>query len=477
MVRARLVAPDGTVLEETDDLGTDGTCGAVDFLVEDPALWWPNGYGEQNLYRLELSLTPGGGGAGRGLRIGLRELSLCQDPDEWGKSFYFVVNGVPIFAKGANWIPADVFPSRITDDQYRDLISSAVSANMNMLRVWGGGIYEDDRFYNLCDELGILVWQEFMFSCGHYPVNPDVLESVRLEAIDNVRRIRHHPCLALWCGNNEMEWGVVNWWADTENNEERQRRYSKIFHELLPEVIEAEDKATPYWLSSPASGTPLVEPNGENEGDGHYWDVWHGRQPFTAYRRHYFRFMSEFGFESLPSVETVKTFAEPKDWNMTSRIMESHQKLEAGNAIILHYMASNFRIPKDFPMMVYVSQILQAEAIRYGVEHWRRNRNGNRCLGTVWFAPTKHLELPEVMVRVDIDELDRISLTSDKTARIRDARSPRHGRALQRQLLRPPRRQDNPHSRRKPEHKYTRGRRKADGCLTERLILNAERSV
>ena len=348
---------------------------------------------------------------------------------------------------------------------------------MNMLRVWGGGIYEDDRFYDLCDEHGILVWQEFMFSCGHYPVNPDVLESVRLEAIDNVRRIRHHPCLALWCGNNEMEWGVVKWWGGTENNDERQRRYSKIFYELLPEVVDSEDKATPYWLSSPASGTPLVEPNGENEGDGHYWDVWHGRQPFTAYRRHYFRFMSEFGFESLPSVETVKTFAEPKDWNMTSRIMESHQKLEAGNAIILHYMASNFRIPKDFPMMVYVSQILQAEAIRYGVEHWRRNRNGNRCLGTVWFAPTKHLELPEVMVRVDIDELDRISLTSDKTARIRDARSPRHGRALQRQLLRPPRRQDNPHSRRKPEHKYTRGRRKADGCLTERLILNAERSV
>ena len=386
VLRARLTSPDGVVLEEEDSLGADGTCGAVDFLVEDPALWWPNGYGEQPLYRLEVTLS---GTSSlithHSSRLGLRTLELRQDSDEWGKSFYFAVNGVPIFAKGANWIPADVFPSRISDEQYRDLVSSAAEANMNMLRVWGGGIYEDDRFYDLCDELGILVWQEFMFSCGHYPVNPEMLENIRQEAVDNIRRIRHHPSLALWCGNNEMEWGVVNWWGGTENNDERQHRYSKIFFELLPEVVDSEDKATPYWPSSPASGTPLVNPNGENEGDGHYWDVWHGRQLFTAYRRHFFRFMSEFGFESLPSMETVKTFAEPKDWNMASRIMESHQKLESGNELILHYMASAFRTPKDFPMMVYVSQVLQSEAIRYGVEHWRRNRNSNRCMGTLYW--------------------------------------------------------------------------------------------
>ena len=423
MVRARLTSPDGTVLEEQDNLGTDGTCGAVDFLVEDPKLWWPNGYGDQPLYILEVELIPSSPDEfpeghviaertrshqshsshlshptinhqpstinhcidSRTMRFGLRTVELRQDKDEWGRSWYFVVNGVPIFAKGANWIPADQFPSRITDDQYRDLIWSAASANMNMLRVWGGGIYEDDRFYDLCDEYGILVWQEFAFSCGHYPVYPEYLENVWQEAIDNIRRIRHHASLVLWCGNNEMEWGVVNWWAGTENNDERQKQYKKIFYELLPKVHQAEDPDTPYWPSSPASDEPLKDPNGENEGDGHYWEVWHGRQPFTAYRQHFYRFQSEFGFESLPSMDTVKTFAEPADWNMTSYIMEQHQKLDAGNGLILYYLSQTFRFPKDFPMLTYVSQILQAEAMRCGVEHWRRNRNGYRCMGTLYW--------------------------------------------------------------------------------------------
>ena len=422
MIRARLTSPDGVVLEEADNLGTDGTCGEVDFLVEDPALWWPNGYGDQALHRLEVELIPASPEefpeglvrkgehptsnaqrstsngpedskleVGRSTldvqrrRIGLRTLELRQQGDEWGKSFYFVINGVPVFAKGANWIPADTFPTRITDEQYRDLISSAASANMNMLRVWGGGIYEDERFYDLCDEYGILIWQDFMFACAHYPMCPEYLENVRLEAIDNVRRVRHHPCLALWCGNNEMEWAVVNWWHSVGNYEERQKEYYEIFHRLIPEVCAAEDPDTPYWPSSPASDTPLQNPNGEDSGDGHYWDVWHGRLPFTAYRQRFYRFMSEFGFQSLPSVETVKSFAEPKDWNVSSYVMECHQKHEIGTDLILHYLGQTFRFPKDFPMMTYVSQVLQAEAIRYGVEHWRRNRNGFRCMGTLYW--------------------------------------------------------------------------------------------
>ena len=406
IVRARLTSPDGVVLEEAQDLAADGICGAVDFLVEDPKLWWPNGYGEQALYALEIWLvcaesspspqpSPFKGEGARGdvsddgrpgnpqLRIGLRTIRLQREPDQWGESFYFAVNGVPIFCKGANWIPADQFPSRITEEQYRELIESAASANMNMLRVWGGGIYEDDRFYDLCDEHGILVWQDFMFACAHYPIWPEMLESIRCEAADNIRRIRHHPCLALWCGNNEMEWGVVDWWHS--DKEARQAEYAEIFHRLIPEVCKAEDPATPYWPSSPASPIPFANPNGETEGDGHYWDVWHGRQPFTAYRDHYFRFMSEFGFQSLPSMETVKSFAEPKDWNMTSYIMEQHQKNRGGNGNILYYMAQTFRFPRDFAMMSYVSQLLQAEAIRYGVEHWRRNRNGFRCMGTLYW--------------------------------------------------------------------------------------------
>ncbi len=382
-VFARLISPEGETLEQSETLPIYTSTAFLDFLVEAPALWWPNGYGDAPLYELQIEVHPTANKLCvldyRAMRIGLRSLELRQTPDEWGSTFMFVVNGVPIFSKGANWIPADQFPTRVTGEQYRDLVYSAVQANMNMLRVWGGGIYEDDLFYELCDEFGILVWQDFMFACARYPANPEMLENIRLEAVDNIRRIRHHPCLALWCGNNEMEW-----LADAQNDEIR-KNYDAIFHELLPAVCAEEDADTPYWPSSPSSGTPFVDPNGERAGDGHYWDVWHGKKPFTDYREHYFRFMSEFGFESLPSMDTVKSFAEQKDWNMTSHVMESHQKNSAGNGLILYYLAHTFRFPKNFAMMVYVSQVLQAEAMRYGIEHWRRNRNEYHCMGTLYW--------------------------------------------------------------------------------------------
>ncbi len=385
-IRGRLISPSGEVIEQIGG-------SRIEFVVEKPKLWWPNGYGEQPIYELQVALLASGSSPSLldgeaalqvvSRRIGLRTIELVQEPDQWGKTFYFRVNGVPIFAKGANWIPAHQFAPEITDEWYRDLIESAAHAHMNMLRVWGGGYYEDDRFYDLCDEYGILVWQDFMFSCAHYPSHSTLLADISMEVADNIRRIRHHPSLALWCGNNEMEWGVCDWWP--EDKEARQKEYARIFHDLIPKLVAEHDPDTEYWPSSPASTTPFACPNCETEGDGHYWDVWHGRMPFTAYRDHHFRFMSEFGFQSLPSMHSVKTFAEEKDWNMTSHVMECHQKNPAGNGLILHYMAETFRFPKDFPMTVYVAQILQAEAIRYGVEHWRRYRNDFRCMGTLYW--------------------------------------------------------------------------------------------
>jgi beta-mannosidase len=318
------------------------------------------------------------------MRIGLRTLELRQADDKWGKSFAFVVNGVPIFCKGANWIPADQFPARVTEDQYKDLIGSAASAHMNMLRVWGGGIYEDDLFYDLCDEHGILIWQDFMFACAHYPADDAFIENVRLEAVDNVRRIRHHASLALWCGNNEIEWFLVRG-SELIGGEKRKEEFVDLFYKILPGIVAAENSDTSYWSSSPSSGAPFEDPNSSRAGDGHYWDVWHGAALFTSYRDQYFRFMSEFGFQSLPSLRTIASFAEAKDWNIASYDMEVHQKSCVGSGHIVNDMMKVQRLPSSFPMLVYASQVLQAEAIRYGVEHWRRNRNDNRCMGTLYW--------------------------------------------------------------------------------------------
>jgi beta-mannosidase len=383
-VQATLTSPDGKMVEHITDIPGGASAGSLQLSVENPELWWPNGYGGQPLYELKLDLKSAQDTIGsRIMRIGLRTLELRQEEDEWGRSFVFTVNGVTVFCKGADWVPADHFPARMTDDRYTDLISSAAASHMNMLRVWGGGIYEDDLFYDLCDKYGILIWQDFMFACAHYPATDEMLQNIKSEAVDNIRRIRHHPCLALWCGNNEMEWALVDW--EGWGSEARKAEHSEIFYRLLPEVCAIEDSCTPYHPSSPSSRMPYEQPNGEEAGDGHYWDVWHGRKPFAAYREQHHRFMSEFGFQSLPCMDTVKAFSQPKDWNITSHIIEAHQKNDGGTELILYYMAQTFRIPKDFPTTIYISQILQAEAMRCGVEHWRRNRNNNRCMGTLYW--------------------------------------------------------------------------------------------
>lgn len=379
-VRLRVTAPDGTSWEAAALLSAQ-----AEVQLRDPQLWWPNGYGPQPLYDVAVTLNAGERLCDRRtFKLGLRSLELRQEPDEFGTSFTFIVNGVPIFAKGADWIPADSFPTRISDEHLEHLIRSAAEVHMNMLRVWGGGFYEEERFYDLCDRYGILVWQDFIFSCSIYPDDEAFFENVRAEAVENIRRLRHRASLALWCGNNEMEWGWHAWgWDGTGRREELKKAYDRMFHHLLPELCAAEDPDHPYWPSSPSSNNPRTDPNSVRAGDTHNWEVWHGNRPFWAYREHRSRFVSEFGFQSLPALETVRTYAEEQDWNMTSYIMEHHQRNEAGNSKIITYMTDHFRMPRDFETLVYLTQLLQAECVRTGVEFWRRNR---RCTsGTLYW--------------------------------------------------------------------------------------------
>ncbi len=386
----------------------------LQILIKQPQLWWPNGYGSQPLYRVSLTLEVGGRVCDqKTYQVGLRTIELRQQDDEWGRSFTFVVNGRPVFAKGSNWIPADSFPTRLAPQALEGLIRDAAAVHQNMLRVWGGGLFESDLFYELCDRYGLLVWQDFIFACSVYPLDDEsFVENVRQEVVYNVRRLRHHACLALWCGNNEMEqgwdwgWGRPEYLDALESLAEQmpfmktllahlpgfnplpdwkilKEAYNRFFHATLPEWVARLDPERAYWPSSPSSDTPFQDVNGNGRGDAHFWGVWHGRLPFTAYRTEFPRFMSEFGFQALPTLETVAAFAEPADWNMTSDIMEYHQRSGSGNGLILSQMSDTFRMPKDFPALVYLSMVLQAEGIRYGVEHWRRNMQ--RVSGTLYW--------------------------------------------------------------------------------------------
>jgi beta-mannosidase len=373
--RMQIEAPDGHTMIATQKLSSKEQNKLL-IEIDDPQLWWPNGLGKQPLYQVRVELVRDDQILdAKDFQLGLRTIELRQQPDEWGRSFTFVVNGQAIFAKGANWIPADSFPTRISDAQLEELIRAAAQTHQNMLRVWGGGFYEEERFYDLCDRYGILVWQDFIFSCSIYPLDdPDFLENVRIEVIENVRRLRHRASLALWCGNNEMEQGWAEWgWGSMLDFQELKAAYQRFFHQKLPEWCTTEDPDHDYWPSSPSSDTPFENPNGQVQGDAHYWDVWHGRKPFTAYRNQFPRFMSEFGFQALPPLATIRTYAEEAEWNMTSYIMEQHQKNASGNALMVAQMLDTFRLPKDFDSLVYLSLVLQAEGIRYGVEHWRRH--------------------------------------------------------------------------------------------------------
>jgi beta-mannosidase len=344
----------------------------LNFTIPHPSLWWPNGLGAHPLYTFQARLMIAGDLVDKTTkRTGLRALELRQQRDESGKSFTFVINGVPVFAKGGNWIPADSFPTRISKDKYRKLLGSARDTNMNMLRVWGGGIYESDDFYDLCDEMGILVWQDFMFGCSLYPGDQKFLDNVRQEAIDNVKRLRNHPSIVIWVGNNEIESGWFHWGWKEKLPAKLWDDYLKIFYGVLPEVCTSLDPSRPYWPSSPSSNLE-DDPESQKMGDLHYWQVWHASAPFTEYEKQFPRFMSEYGFQSFPQIETVRSYTADGDRDIQSPVMLAHQKHPRGNQLIREYMLREYPEPKDFESFLYVSQVLQAEGIRIGAEHLRR---------------------------------------------------------------------------------------------------------
>jgi beta-mannosidase len=361
----------------------------VDLPIEiaKPSLWYPAGYGAQPIYEFRANLKTGADVVDEtSTRTGLRSVVLRREPDKWGRSFEFVINGIPVFAKGADGIPFDSFPTRVTTEQYRQVLQSAVDANMNMIRHWGGGYYETDEFYNMCDRLGIMVWQDFMFGNDWQPGTYPFKQNVAAEAEYQVRRLRDHPSIVLWCGNNETE-GAFAWRGGSKKPAEVSRRmwedYLTVFSGILPRIVERLTPETPYWPSSPSADYEDTSDTYQS-GDMHDWSVWHGRVPFRDYEKHNPRFMSEYGFQSFPEMRTVEAFTVPEDrTGIATPVMLAHQKNTAGNAIIHQYLLRDYPEPRDFASFLYVSQVLQAEGIKIGAEHLRRNRP--RTMGSLYW--------------------------------------------------------------------------------------------
>ncbi|MES2969351.1 MAG: glycoside hydrolase family 2 protein [Pseudomonadota bacterium] len=358
---------------------TGGT-GQVVLTIENAALWWPAGLGAQTLHDLTVTMGP----AIATRRIGLRSLELVSAPDAAGRSFGFRVNGHDTFARGANWIPADALAGRITVDATRDLLQSAVDANMNMIRIWGGGRYEPDWFYDLCDEMGLMVWQDFMFACNLYPSTPAFLAEVDAEVRDVVARINHHPCIAVWCGDNELI-GALTWFEESRKDRDRYLVSYDRLNRTVESALQAVLPGANWWPSSPSPG-PMAFGDAwhdDTSGDMHFWSVWHEGRDFDHYRDVSPRFCSEFGFQSYPSMDVIRRFANPADFNIAAPVMESHQKNAGGNARIAETMFRYFRFPVDFPNFVYLSQIQQGLAIKTAVTHWRSLKP--HCMGTLYW--------------------------------------------------------------------------------------------
>lgn len=369
-VRVTLTAPDGKTSELTANKKNK---------IENAKLWWPNGLGEQPLYTVEAEIienTETVDSAKK--RIGLRTLELVQERDEYGRSFYHRVNGVSFFAMGADYIPEDNILSRVTPERSEKLLKACITSNFNTIRIWGGGYYPDDWFFDLCDELGIVLFIDMMFACCLIPDDRELILNTKAEFSDNLRRIRHHACIAVISGNNEIE----SCYPEPEFKEFHPVYY-ELFEDILPKLMKELCPYLPYVSSSPSTYGHFIDPNNENYGDGHYWEVWHADKPFTEYRNKFFRYLSEFGFQSFPCEKTVNSFTLPEDRNIFSRIMEMHQRNGSANGKILSYLSDTYLYPTDFSTLLYASQMLQAESIKYGVEHFRRNRG--RCMGTLYW--------------------------------------------------------------------------------------------
>ncbi|MCU4177240.1 beta-mannosidase [Carboxylicivirga sp. N1Y90] len=390
MKEQRLVAKQVLVLEK----GANSF--SIPFEIAQPKLWWSNGLGAPNMYdfRVQIKNVHGSAISKRTVSTGLRSIKLVCETDKEGESFLFELNGVRVFAKGANYIPNDSFLPRVAKEDYEKVVSDAVKANMNMLRVWGGGIYENDYFYELCDRNGIMVWQDFMFACSMYPGDNAMLDNIKAEAIDNVVRLRNHPSIVLWCGNNEINtawhhfgeggWGWKQQYSE-EQQEEIHKAYTDIFHAVLPEVVENYTDNMSYWPSSPQAGyDPQMHASDKNtSGDMHYWGVWHGLHRFEDFDKYRSRFMSEYGFQSFPDFESVQTYTQPDDYNIESDVMAAHQRSGIGNLRIREYMGWYYNVPDDFEAFLYMSQVLQAHGIRMAIEAHRRAMP--YCMGSLYW--------------------------------------------------------------------------------------------
>ena len=368
----------------------------TDIVIANPELWWTNGLGKQHLYSFTAELAINGKLADSELtQIGIRSLKVINKPDEAGHTFYFELNGVPVFMKGANYIPSDNFLPRVTNEKYERTILDAVNVNMNMLRIWGGGIYENDEFYDLCDKYGILIWQDFMFACSTFPAKGELLDNIRQEAVENVQRLRNHPCIAIWCGNNECHTAWFNWGWDRQYQklgfaDEIRSMQKNLFHDVLAQVVTENDPTAFYWPSSPYGGNPDAKcesgtANWNPNGDGHYWGVWHAKDSIANYNVIRARFFSEYGFQAFPEYQSVLKYApEERDHNIYSDVMMAHQRGGShANSLIEWYLLHEYRKPKDFPNFLYMGLLLQGDAIKTAIEAHRRDMP--YCMGTLFW--------------------------------------------------------------------------------------------